>query len=115
MKRRPGLLMLPSVVVASHRLENAWLIELRGRFTHFDLSDVTAATARGLGIQEGPIVFELGGLLFCDSSLLNHFLATRRLRRVVLTHVPDLLHRMLDITGTLDVFEFGGDAESTVA
>ncbi|MER5884873.1 STAS domain-containing protein [Streptomyces sp. NPDC001941] len=107
--------MLPSAVVASYRKDSVWIIELHGCFTYYDLPELTAATARGLGAQDGPIVFELRHLSACDSPLLNHLLATLRLRHVVLAHVPWALKRLMEVTGTLDAFETTGDSASVVA
>ncbi|MER5885881.1 hypothetical protein ABT160_18770 [Streptomyces sp. NPDC001941] len=90
------------------------MIELEGHIDYTFIDDLTTATAAGMAEQHGPIAFRLGEVRGCDSSLLNHFLATRCHRPVMLIAAsPSVLH-LLEQTGTTEAFELHVDTASAL-
>ncbi|MBO1330381.1 STAS domain-containing protein [Streptomyces sp. VRA16 Mangrove soil] len=92
-----------------------WLIEVSGDVDCTALDALAEATAQGLREQPGPLVMDLGDLRFADSSLLNHLLNARAWRRLMLVDVPAQMLRVLELTGTAEVFEMHADVTAAVA
>ncbi|MEU6406837.1 STAS domain-containing protein [Streptomyces sp. NPDC046985] len=88
----------------STRKGPVWVVALRGDFDPEDLDAVEEATAQALDSFDGPVVFDLGALGFCDSSLLNHLIRMANQRSVALVGVGRLVQRLLAVTGLDDYF-----------
>lgn len=94
-----------SLLLLSGELDMAAASTLRAR--------TDAAGARGL-------VIDLADVTFADSSALRELLharqeADRRGTRLVLVGVPASLRRLLEITGTVDVFDIAESHEAALA
>jgi anti-anti-sigma factor len=99
---RPGG---PAVVVAGGQLDLAAVQALRER--------MDAADGAGL-------VIDVEGVTFVDSSALRELLQARarlaeRATGLVLAAVPHPFRRLLELTGTLDLFETAPDRDAAVA
>ncbi|WP_420037211.1 STAS domain-containing protein [Streptomyces sp. cg28] len=91
--------------LSSSAAGDLWVITVAGELDFTTLDPLERARAEALRTHSGPIAFDLSGVGFCDSSLLNLLLLTRRQRRVLLIGVTRQTQRLLDVTGTASVFE----------
>ncbi|WP_394437336.1 STAS domain-containing protein [Streptomyces sp. SGAir0957] len=73
------------------------------------------AAADALRLHDGPIVFDLSRVTFCDSTLLNCLLQTRMRRTVWLIGVTEQTRRLLDITGTDSLFDYYASVQDAAA
>jgi anti-sigma B factor antagonist len=87
----------------------------------FDLVAAPALRAR-IDAASGAhgLVLDLSGVTFVDSSALKELLRARqelpaRGMRLVLAGVPRPVRRLLDLTGTSELFEDAPDADAAVA
>ncbi|MFD9586207.1 STAS domain-containing protein [Streptomyces sp. NPDC059980] len=94
----------PAGVSSSGRDGSVWVIRLRGDFDALTFApDATQeAVDEALASFEGPVVFDLAALGFCDSSLLNIMIRARIRRLVALVAPGPLVRRMLELTGVQD-------------
>ncbi|MDF3298541.1 STAS domain-containing protein [Streptomyces tropicalis] len=76
-----------------------WVIALYGDFDMDVLDGVEDATATALRSFDGPVVFDLNQVAFCDSALLNLLLHTARRRPTALVGAGTFVLRLLDVTG----------------
>jgi anti-sigma B factor antagonist len=72
------------------------------------------------GAGHPGLVLDLGGVTFVDSSALRELLHARLALaasggRLVLAAVPRIVSRLLEITGTLELFETAQDRDAAVA
>ncbi|GHI82908.1 hypothetical protein Sxan_02720 [Streptomyces xanthophaeus] len=98
----------PAVTVRSEA-DGVCVVACRGEFDQdtvgalIDACDGEASGARLL-------VVDVAGVSFADSSFLSALIRLRNTRRMVLAGpVPDQLHRLLELTGTLALFDFRED------
>ncbi|CAG6398898.1 STAS domain-containing protein [Streptomyces cocklensis] len=83
---------------------SVWVIALHGEFDLDTLSVVQSVTEQALAAFDGPLVFDLAMVAFCDSALLNHLVRTASRRRTALAHPGAAVSRLLQITGAEAVF-----------
>jgi anti-anti-sigma factor len=91
-------------VYYSERFGAVWMIALQGEFDLDSLSVVQKVTRDVLGSFDGPLVFDLALVTFCDSALLNHLVHTAAGRPTALVHAGPAVGRLLEITGTGHLF-----------
>ncbi|WP_159450252.1 STAS domain-containing protein [Actinacidiphila paucisporea] len=91
-------------VYYSEQYGAVWIIALHGEFDLDSLRVVQEVTARVLATFDGPLVFDLAMVSFCDSALLNHLVRTAAGRRTALAHPSAAVRRLLRITGAEAVF-----------
>ncbi|MFD7677129.1 STAS domain-containing protein [Streptomyces sp. NPDC060187] len=91
----------PAGVSSSSRDGNVWVIRLHGDFDALTFAPDAAQEAvdEALAAFDGPLVFDLAALGFCDSSLLNIMIRTLVQRPVALVAAGPSMRRMLDLTG----------------
>ncbi|CAM5261164.1 STAS domain-containing protein [Streptomyces xanthochromogenes] len=82
-----------------------WVIALQGDVDPETVDEVEEAvdlamTASGAAL----LTFDLSGLRYCDSSLLNLLLRAARSQEVVLAGENTFMQRVLEVTGTGDLF-----------
>ncbi|MEU6405806.1 STAS domain-containing protein [Streptomyces sp. NPDC046985] len=87
------------VVVRSEREGPLWVIALRGDFDPEFIDLVEEATTVALVAFDGPLVFDLREVGFCDSSLLNHLIRTKNRRPLALVGANGSVRRLLIVTG----------------
>ncbi|MFD9400302.1 STAS domain-containing protein [Streptomyces sp. NPDC060011] len=94
----------PAGVSSSSRDGNVWVIRLHGDFDAliFALDATQEAVDEALASFEGPVVFDLAALGFCDSSLLNIMIRARIRRPLALVAAGPFMQRMLELTGLDD-------------
>ncbi|WUH89292.1 STAS domain-containing protein [Streptomyces sp. NBC_00433] len=95
---------VPAGVYYSEQYGAVWIIALHGEFDLDTLPDVQDVTARVLAAFDGPLVFDLALVSFCDSALLNHLVRTASKRRTALAHAGAGVDRLLRLTGAEAVF-----------
>ncbi|MEW2134162.1 STAS domain-containing protein [Streptomyces sp. NPDC005435] len=110
----PGTSASPAVSY-SRPEEGLWVIGLRGDVELHLMADVEAATHIALRHSQGPVLFDLRELRFCDSSLLNHLLRTTRRRRVALFGADRIMERLLEVTGAGTVLPLYADLDAARA
>lgn len=91
-------------VYYSEPYRSVWVIALHGEFDLDTLGIVQSVTEQALAAFDGPIVFDLAMVAFCDSALLNHLVRTASRRRTALAHPSAAVARLLQITGAEAVF-----------
>jgi anti-anti-sigma factor len=85
-----------------------------------DVAAAGALRARVDAAAAGPLVFELSGVTFVDSSGLRELLrarkeCARRGGRLVLAGVPPSVARLFDLTGTATMFEIAPSLGAALA
>src|SRR4051794_12842901 len=83
------------------------LLVFRGEL---DMAAAGAMRARVASVAGSGLVIDLRDVTFIDSAALRELLTARedavtRGRRIVLSGVPVPVHRLLEMTGTLELFE----------
>lgn len=91
-------------VYYSEQYGPVWIVALHGEFDLDTLGVVQKATEDALAAFDGPLVFDLAMVAFCDSALLNHLVRTASRRRTALAHPSPAVSRLLQITGSEAVF-----------
>ncbi|MEU6406835.1 STAS domain-containing protein [Streptomyces sp. NPDC046985] len=102
-------------VISSRRSGPVWLVELSGDVDMDCIQAVERVTAALAARSADPIVFDVGGLGFADSTLLNHLLRTRQHRPVGLVGANPFLRRVLDVTGTSGALPSFDDVDEAAA
>jgi anti-sigma B factor antagonist len=87
-----------------------------------ELDLAAAASIRSLvdAAGRGGLVLDVGGVTFVDSSALRELMHARlalaeRGGPLVLAAVPRIVRRLLEITGTIELFEIAPDREAALA
>jgi anti-anti-sigma factor len=85
-----------------------------------DMAAASAMRARVGAVAGSGLVIDLRDVTFIDSSALRELLnarddAVRRGRRIVLSGVPTAVRRLLEMTGTLDLFEIAPTRAAALA
>ncbi|MFI0897583.1 STAS domain-containing protein [Streptomyces sp. NPDC020983] len=91
-------------VYYSEQFGRVWMIALQGDFDLDRLGIVQKVTEQALAAFDGPIVFDLALVSFCDSALLNHLVRTAARRPTALVHLSTAVARLLELTGAGAVF-----------
>lgn len=99
---------------AGRQVPGAAVLVLRGEL---DVAAAPALRERLLAAPERGLVLDLAGTTFIDSSILQELLRARndlraRGARLVLAGATRPVHRLLELTGTLELFELVGDPEA---
>ncbi|WP_167739536.1 STAS domain-containing protein [Streptomyces subrutilus] len=95
----------PTVTVRSEA-DGVYVVACKGEFDQ-DTVGVLADACDGEASGASLLVVDVAGVLFADSAFLNVLIRLRNTRRLVLAGpVPHQLHRLLELTGALALFEF---------
>ncbi|MFJ3582935.1 STAS domain-containing protein [Streptomyces sp. NPDC090127] len=112
--------MTKHLTLATHATPAGAVVELVGDLDHHTATEVRAALP-GISLRPGQqLVFDLGGLSFCDSSGItvliaarNHALAAHA--TIALAAVPDRVSRIFRIVGLDQVFPTHPSTEAAEA
>ncbi|MFK0238497.1 STAS domain-containing protein [Streptomyces vinaceus] len=93
--------------------DGACVVACSGEFDQ-DTIGLLQATCERETTRAKPLVLDVKNVTFADSSFLNTLIRLRNTRSLSLAGpLPDQLHRLLDMTGTLALFEMCEDGEET--
>ncbi|MFD3872864.1 STAS domain-containing protein [Streptomyces sp. NPDC058623] len=94
----------PTVTVRSDAY-GVYVVSCAGEFDQDTVGEF-GATCDSLGAGAKLLVLDVKDVAFADSSFLNTMIRLRNTRPLVLEGpLPDQLHRLLTLTGALEVFE----------
>ncbi|ROR00395.1 anti-sigma B factor antagonist [Streptomyces sp. 2132.2] len=100
----------PRVTVRAEA-DGACVVACSGEFDQ-DTIGLLQATCERETTRAKPLVLDVKNVTFADSSFLNTLIRLRNTRSLSLAGpLPDQLHRLLDMTGTLALFEMREDGE----
>ncbi|MGW7314854.1 STAS domain-containing protein [Streptomyces sp. NPDC054854] len=89
--------------------DGAYVVSCAGEFDQDTVGEL-GATCDRLDAGAKLLVLDVKNVAFADSSFLNTMIRLRNTRPLVLAGpLPDQLHRLLALTGALEVFEMRDD------
>ncbi len=109
-----------SLTISTEAKDSVTLISVRGELDLATAPELSDLTTRLLEQGDARLVYDLSGLTFCDSTGLTVFVRAKNRvdelgGRLSLAAPSPIVHRVLDVSGLLQVLDTRSTVEDAVA